>query len=348
MRYIVHGAGALGSLIGGRLAESGAEVVLVGRRPHVEAINQQGLTILLPEGQRRIGNISAVESLAEIAPRPDDLIFLTVKTGATAAAVQELRERFEETTPVFCLQNGVRNEELAARRFLHVYGIMAGLCATLLEPGVVAQTLHNDIALGGYPLGCEELGQAVADRLRRAGFNVTTHESIMAVKWSKLVLNLNNATLAIIDRHLQLATATPAIARFMADVEEEALHVLETAGISLEDPDNPYHLPRHIAELRHLVPDPEKIDEAERLPIELRAYPSTWTDLYQQRGETEAGFFNGEIILLGEKHAIPTPLNSTLLNVVENMAVEQAPPGRYTLDELMDLVEQRRLMLYHD
>lgn len=346
MRYIIHGAGALGSLIGGRMADSGAEVVLVAREPHARAVNRQGLTILSPEGRRLVRNISAVENLNDITPRADDLIFLAVKTGATAAAVQELREQFEETTPIFCLQNGIRNEELAARRFLHVYGIMAGLCATLLEPGVVAQTLRNDIAIGSYPLGCEEVGQNVADQLRRAGFNVTTHESIMAVKWSKLVLNLNNATLAILDRHLQLAMATPALAQFMADVEEEALHVLETAGISLEDPDNPYQLTSHVADLRQVAPDPEKIHEAENIPVELRAYPSTWIDLQQQRGETEAGYFNGEIILLGEKHAVPTPINSTLLSIVEIMALERIAPGRYSLAELQDLVEQRRLMLY--
>jgi 2-dehydropantoate 2-reductase len=69
--------------------------------------------------------------------------------------------------------------------------------------------------------------------------------------------------------------------------------------------------------------------------------------LKRKRGETEAGYFNGEIILLGEKYGVPTPYNSTLLNVVETMAAEGTEPGLYTIEELMDQVEQRRLMIYN-
>lgn len=348
MRFIIHGAGAVGSLIGGRLAESGAEVVLITRAPHAAAINQNGLLIKAQRGDQVAKGLRAVTELSEVTPRPGDVIFLTVKTAQTAHAVHQLRDTFPEETPFFCLQNGVRNEELAARRFLHVYGAMAGLCVTHLAPGVVAHTMSNTVSLGNYPLGCDEVGAEVAESLARAGFEVTTHESIMAVKWSKLILNLNNATFAIIDQHLQLGLVTPEVSDFMADVEEEGLHVLSVAGISLADPDNPIDFNRRIAELRSVSADAEKIHEAESIPLELRTYPSTWTDLKEKRGETEAGYFNGEIILLGEKHNVPTPYNATLLNVVEMMALEGEAPGRYTLEELVNLVEQRRLMIYHD
>lgn len=348
MRFIIHGAGAVGSLVGGRLAASGAEVVLVARAPHVAAIQQNGLLIKARAGEQLIPSLHAVAAPSELAPRPDDVIFLTVKTAQTAHAVHQLRETFPEQTPIFCLQNSMRNEELAARRFLHVYGAMAGLCVTQLAPGVVAHTMSNTVSLGNYPLGCDEACAEVAERLARAGFEVTTHESIMAVKWSKLILNLNNATFAIIDQYLQLGLVTPEISDFMADVEEEGLHVLDVAGISVADPDNPIDFNQRLTELRGVEPEAEKLREAASIPVELRTYPSTWTDLQERRGETEAGYFNGEIMLLGEKHDVPTPYNSTLLNLVETMALEGQPPGRYTLEELINLVEQRRLMIYHD
>ncbi len=163
----------------------------------------------------------------------------------------------------------------------------------------------------------------------------------MAVKWSKLILNLNNATLAIIDKHLQLGLVTPAISNFIADVQEEGLRTLEVAGISLEDPNNPYDLKKQLAELRAVVEDPKKICDEANSPMELRTYPSTWMDLKQKRGETEAGYFNGEIILLGEKYHIPTPYNSTLYIIVETMAAKGAQPGLYTIEELVRLVEKR-------
>jgi len=341
MRFVIHGAGAIGSLIGGSLAESDAEVVLISRYAHTAAINRRGLLIKSRDGERVVKNLSAVSHPHAIAPRAGDVVVLTVKSSQTAASVQSLREVFPEDTPVICMQNGVRNEEMAAGRFLRVYGGMLGISATFLEPGAVAHTRGDLVSIGNYPLGCDDTGLQIAAQFEKAGFRTTTHESIMAVKWSKLILNLNNATLAIIDKHLQLGLVTPAICKFIADVQEEGLRMLEVAGISLEDPNNPFDLKKHQAELRSVVEDPKKIYEHANSPMELRTYPSTWMDLKQKRGETEAGYFNGEIILLGEKYRIPTPYNSTLYTIVETMAAKGAQPGLYTLEELVSLIEKR-------
>lgn len=346
MRYIIHGAGAVGSLVGGMLAESGADVLLIARPSHTAAINQRGLVLRSKQGDRVITNITAVSSPGEITPRSDDVILLTVKSGQTAASVQELREVFDETTPIFCLQNGVRNEELAARRFLRVYGGMAGLSATLVEPGVVAQTLELRIAIGNYPLGCDELARAVAADFAKAGFKTSTHERVMAVKWSKLIVNLNNATIAIIDTWVQLARVTPRIAHFMADVIDEGIHVLRTAGIPLEDANNPFDLAAQTALLRQVQNDPVKEREAAELAYDLRTYPSTWVDLKQRRGETEASYFNGEIVLLGERNGMSTPFNTTLLQTVEQMSVERIEPGLHSIVDLEALVAQRRTRFY--
>jgi 2-dehydropantoate 2-reductase len=342
MRFIIHGAGSIGSLIGGRLAESGAEVVLITRYAHAAAINRGGLLIKSRDGDRAVKVLSAVTHPREITPIPGDVIILTVKSSQTAASVQALRETFPEETPVVCMQNGVRNEETAAGRFLRVYGGMLGISATFLEPGAVAHTRGELLSIGNYPLGCDAAGFQIATRLEKAGFRTTTHDSIMAVKWSKLILNLNNATFAIIDKHLQLGLVTPAISNFMADVYEEGLRAIDVAGISLEDPNNPYDLKSHLAELRSVVEDGEKIYAEANSPVEFRTYPSTWMDLKSKRGETETGYFNGEIILLGEKYGFPTPYNSTLYIIVETMAAKRAQPGLYTIEELANLVEQKR------
>jgi len=340
MRFIIHGAGSIGSLIGGSLAESGAEVILIVRHAHAAAINRSGLLIQSRAGDRMVKGLSAVTHPRAVTPNVGDVIILTVKSSQTAASVQALRETFPEETPVVCMQNGVRNEEIAAGRFLRVYGGMLGISATFLEPGRVAHTRGELLSIGNYPLGCDNTGIQIAAWLEKAGFRTTTHESIMAVKWSKLILNLNNATFAIIDKHLQLGLVTPAISNFMADVQEEGLRALDVAGISLEDSNNPFDLKRQLAELRSVVEDPEKICAEANSPVEFRTYPSTWMDLKLKRGETEAGYFNGEIILLGEKYHIPTPYNSTLFNVIETMAAKGAQPGLCDIEELANLVKK--------
>ncbi len=348
MRYLVYGAGALGSLIGGRLAVAGAEVLLIGRPDHVEAINLAGLEIRGEDGARVVREIGAVASLSSIDVLPGDRILLAVKTAEVPKSLHDLRDIYPETTPVFCLQNGVRSEEYAARRFLSVFGVSAGLCVNMPGAGIISLNFRNDIAIGGYPLGCESPGRELAADLDRAGFRVSLSNSIMAVKWAKLVLNLNNATLAILGLHLQLAMLLPDVARFMAEVEEEALRTLAAAGISIDDRDSSsdssglYDLPGHIAALRAVVEDPAAIAIAATLPDDRRAHTSTWTDLRQERGTTEAGYFNGEIVLLGEKHSVPTPYNSTLLYTIERMADQRTPPGSLSLASLRDLVAERQ------
>ncbi len=346
MRYVIHGAGAVGTLLGGMLAENGFEVVLIARPAHADAVNRNGLVIRTENGDRLVKSITAVSEPSQMTPQDGDAVVLAVKTAQTASSVQALREVFQEDTPVFCFQNGVRNEEMAARRFLRVYGAMPGLSATLVAPGIVSKTLDLKIGIGNYPLGCDELAAAVARDFTKAGFIVTTHERVLAVKWSKLLMNLNNATHAIIDTYVQLSRVTPQVAHFMAEVQSEGHHVLEVAGIPLEDPSNPYDTSAQIASMRSMREDPERIRRATELPFDLRTYPSTWVDLKNHKGETEAGYFNGEIVLLGEKHGLPTPYNSTLLNTVEQMAASGTEPGRFSIDDLIAMVEERRHKSY--
>ena len=96
MRFIIYGAGAVGSLVGGLLAESGAEVVLVARDAQAEAVNQRGLTIRSKRGDRQVTKLTAVTSPAHLTPREGDLVLLTVKSPQTAASIQTLREVFGE------------------------------------------------------------------------------------------------------------------------------------------------------------------------------------------------------------------------------------------------------------
>jgi len=70
--------------------------------------------------------VSAVTSPGEIDFRPGDVLLLTVKSQDTDAALRDLHN-VEKDIPIFCLQNGVRNEETAAGISK---GFMASLCVS--------------------------------------------------------------------------------------------------------------------------------------------------------------------------------------------------------------------------
>src|SRR5271157_2931186 len=112
MRIIIYGAGGIGSVVGGHLWRHEQEVVLIGRAGHIGEINYGGLKLVTPSGTF-ILSVPAVTSPGKILFRPDDVVFLCMKGQDTADALKDLKEVVQDV-PVFCLQNGVRNEETAS------------------------------------------------------------------------------------------------------------------------------------------------------------------------------------------------------------------------------------------
>jgi len=334
MRFVIAGAGAIGSAIGGYLAERGIEVILIARPAHARAIAASGLVLRGLCGTFR-PTVSAVSSPAEVSFRPDDVILVTCKTQDTPALLAQLEA--PRQTPVFCVQNGVRNEEWAALRFERVYGGVPWLSVNFLGPGSAEHISHNGLVLGGYPSGVDSMTEEVAGALRTAGFEVTLHPRVMAHKWGKLILNLNNALYPLVDTWQQWAYSDPALRSFMAETMEEGLTVLKAAGIeSLMWPgDQPVEGFIERARSGALGPP-----GAGTLPPEKRSYPSTWQDVRLGRTTTEVDYFNGEIVELGKKVGVATPYNATLLELMRELLTRKAQPGAYTLEEILARVRR--------
>jgi 2-dehydropantoate 2-reductase len=331
MRYIIYGAGAVGSLLGGYLAQAGSPVILIGRPAQVAAIEAGGLVIKNKFGVQTIP-VAAVESLDAVRPGADDVLFLSVKSQDTAASVASLRAHFAPTAPLFCWQNGVRNEPLAAESFDHVYGGLVFMSVRYVEPGHVVHTTGKTLVLGRYPEGIaapDWVAAAVAGDLEAAGFRALVFEQIMALKWSKLVLNTSNALYALTGMPIIEACNLPEVQHFVADVWDEGLDVLDAAGIDYRPVPGQPELRAMTARLRQTVPPRDAPDDPD-----LSFYPSTWQDLDLGRTETELPYLNGEIIALGQQHHVPTPLNALLERLVEEMAAKGERPGKYTIDDL--------------
>jgi len=334
MRVVVYGAGAIGSIIGGYLHGSGQETILICSRAHAEAITRDGLHITGVQGNRHVA-VPAVSDVARVEFGADDIVFLTMKTFDTEAAIDKLGDAAARLAAV-CFQNSVRNEEFAAARFRKVYGGIAFFGAKYLEPGRVIHTAENSLGIGLYPRGLDATVDLLAAPLTSAGFSVTPYPTIMAVKWSKLFRNLNNALFAITGMPVLEGIKYEESRFMMADILEEALRVVEREGIEI--------LP-----LAGHQP-PEKMIESLRRPgdrsfeapgdEEMMLRPSTWQDLHLQRGRTEVEYLNGEIVRLGRKHGIATPLNSLMVRVVNRMARERARPGAYTVRRLRAMLDE--------
>jgi len=336
MRHVVFGAGAIGSAVAGLLTRAGSRVICVARPAYAEAL-RKGI-LIKEEDAELIVKVDAVSSADDLSPESGDVAYITTKSQATDEAVRELFGRYDENLPVVCLQNGVRNEEIAARVFKKVYAGLVFLSAVQLEPSVILLPQGRSVAIGCYPNGVDEIARGVSGELRRAGFEAIASAHVMSMKWGKLVANLNNATTTITGYWLERAMADPAMRRLMLAVREEGLRVLEAAGIAVEPPaDEPS--PIRIREMTGKLREPPKHPyDPGRLAGGPHTYSSMWQDLHLGRKAHEAGFLNGDIVELGLKLGIPTPYNSMILEIVNRMFEKGLKPGLYDPDQLDGLI----------
>lgn len=333
MRYVIIGAGAVGGAIGGRLAGAGHEVVLVARGAHHAALRAHGLRLVTPDGQHtyRLPAVDGPAGLGEL--RADDVLVLAVKTQDSEAALAawgpvpvEGGGTAAERLPLVCAQNGVEGQRLALRRFRHVYGVCVWLPATFVEPGVVSAAgapLTGILHLGRYPHGTDDTARRIAADLEKTTtFEAPVVPDVTRWQYAKLLTNLGNAIHA-----LSGPADSEESVRLRERVRAEGESVLTAAGI-------PY---ASAAE--------EKARRGDR--ITLHPLPgvepgggSTWQSLSRGTGTIESDYLNGEIVLLGRLHGVPTPLNELLQRLANTFARERRPAGSMPSAELVRLADE--------
>jgi 2-dehydropantoate 2-reductase len=333
---VIYGAGAVGCTIGGLLTRAGSNVVCVARPVYAEAL-RQGIVLNL-DGRETKVNAEVVTGIQDLNPEHRDIVVITTKSQMTDQAVDELAGAYDNKLRVVCLQNGVRNEEIAGRTFENVYAGLVFFSAVQLEPGSISLPQGLTVAIGCYPNGVDDTARELCRELANAGFDAVASSHVMAMKWGKLVANLNNATHAITGYWLERGMAEAEMRKLMLEVREEGLRVLDAAGIAVEPPAGEASPIRIRKMTEKLKLPPAASDSAVDLPEERRTYASMWQDLILGRPSSEADFLNGEIVKLGGEVGIPTPYNSSLLEIANRMFDGKLKPGIHTPAELRSII----------
>jgi len=317
MRFIVYGAGAIGGVVGGRLAESGHEVILLARGRHRAAIAERGLRIDSPAGSVTL-QTEVTEHPAEIDWRSDDVVLLAVKGQDTSAARDALVRSAPPSVGIVCLQNGVVNERVMLRSFESVYGVFVACPAGHMEPGVVIAYSAPTTAIldiGRYPSGTDATASAVAEAFRRSTIESEVRVDVMRWKYTKLLMNLGNVISALCGPEER---GGPLNRR----LREEAVACYQASGID-------YASAEEDRERRGQHLQLGKVNGAERLG------DSSWQSLARGTGAIETEFLNGEIVLLGRLHGVPTPANQLVCLLARQAVAEGWPPGAITSMEIL-------------
>lgn len=300
MRIAVVGAGAMGSLFGGLLAEAGEDVVLVDIwEEHVRAINERGLHIKGVSGDRVV-RVRATTKHAEVGVV--DLMLIQVKSYATEKAIRDALPMIGERTVVLTLQNGLGNVEKIAA----VVGrerVLAGTTAhgaTVLGPGEIYHAGRGPTVIGEVDGRITDRVKAIAATFNRAGIETEVTDNIMGAIWTKMLANVAiNALTAITGLYNGELLELEETKAVMLKAVDEAVAVAKAMGIKL------------------LVEDPHEFV----LGI-ARATATNKSSMLQdvERGRrTEIDAINGMIVHYGRELGIPTPVNEVLVAAVKGI-----------------------------
>ncbi|BCJ39497.1 2-dehydropantoate 2-reductase [Actinoplanes ianthinogenes] len=321
---MVIGAGAVGASVAAELHRAGADTLLVARGAQLAALREQGLTYVRPGGVHRL-RIPVAAGPEEVELTETDVLVLATKSQDTAAAVREWAwrpvKRADGRTgvaatdlPLITLQNGLDNERTALRSFAHVIGGVVWIPATYLVPGEVvnhAEPVPAVLFLGRYPAGSDEVTERVAAGLRPGGFTVHVVPDITAHKAAKLLGNLLN-TLDALYRPSALRDAV------LAGARAEAAAVYAAAGITPATP-----------------------DRGTFTSVEIPTHPQAGSSTRQSLTRStlpETDFLDGEIVLLGRLHGVPTPVAAAIQARLHRALAEGTPAGSLDDADLRDTV----------
>ncbi len=294
------------------------DVVAIARGAHLDAVREHGLRLESPADALTITDMQVVADPSEVDWRPDDIAILAMKSQDTIAAVNALVAHAPGGIGVVCMQNGVENERVALRRFARVYAVPVMCPAQHVEPGVVQATsapISGILDVGRYPSGIDDTCVALSDALNASTFVSQPRPDVMRWKYRKLLMNLANSVEALCGR-------VPEAAPISKRARAEGSACLEAAGIDVASSEED-------RERRGNLLTPGPINGRER------GGGSSWQSLARRTGAIESDFLNGEIVLLGRNHAVPTPVNERLQHLANEAAAARRQPGSVTPEEVL-------------
>ncbi len=297
----VYGAGGVGAYFGGRLAQGGADVSLVARGDHLDALRAEGLRVESVHGDFAV-DLPATDDPAEIGPV--DYVLVTVKSFDTAAVAADLGPLLHEDTAVVSLQNGVDNEAILGDAVGEdrVLGGVAYIFSTIAEPGVVEHTGGPArIVFGELDGSRSDRAERFLELCEEGDIDVELSMDVEADVWEKFVFICAQAGMtAAVDLPVGEIRDAPESWSMYRRLLEEVAAVARAEGVALPDDT----VERWVSFAEELDPD---------------AYSSLRYDkTHGKRMELEA--FHGTVVRRADDRGVSVPASEAVYAVLQPWA----------------------------
>ena len=260
MKICIVGAGAIGGMLGVKLARTGHEVCLILRGANLAAVQANGLLLIEESGNELLANpIRATSTIAEAGVQ--DVIILGMKAHQVAAIAAELPALMHADTRVVTMQNGIPwwyfkklpaamdashlgkainavDPDGAIARHIgidRVIGSVVYPASEVIRPGVIKVIEGNRFTLGELDGTDTPSIRAISDAFKAAGFKAPVSMDIRSEIWLKVWGNLSfNPISALTHATLEDICLFPATRELAASMMREAQTIGEKLGVQFK------------------------------------------------------------------------------------------------------------------
>lgn len=250
MKVCIYGAGAIGGYMAVQMKRAGIDVSLVARGPHLAAIRERGLRLLI-DGEERVVDLPATRDAAELGPQ--DFVVVGLKSHQAWEAAEDLRALFHDGTAVVTAQNGVpwwyfygldgpfenrrlRSVDPGDRQWNaigpeRVIGATVYPATEIVEPGVIRHIYGDAFGLGEPNRQQSARLKAFGDALEAGDLRARYQDDIRDDIWLKLWGNLCfNPISALTRATLDVVATDPGTRALSKSMMLEAQAIGETLG----------------------------------------------------------------------------------------------------------------------
>ena len=296
-RVCVIGAGVIGSLYAGHLADVAEVSVLTRRREHADALNAEGLRVIgRSERHARVTAASDPDELESF-----DLGIVATKASGLEGAAESLEGRFPEATIMPVLNGLGADEVVRAHGDWPIVSAVTFISGTKHSDTEVEYVLDTETWMGPYEDTPYETVLEIADLVVRSGLKAEALPDLRPAQWSKLIFNATVNSVAGLtglrhDFHFAQEVAPTDLGHLVHDLIDEGKAVAAAAGVELHD--DPWEM-NVLATRRGSA-----------------HYPSMLEDLDAHR-QTEIDLITGALVREAEKHDVPVPLHTAMYRLVK-------------------------------
>lgn len=307
MKIAIIGAGAMGTLYGGRLALAGEEVTMIDVvEPAVRRMDREGLILELVDG------VHTAKVSARLAAEMDfaaDLVILFTKSVYSRAALESAKTFIGPDTVVMTLQNGLGNLELVAE-YVPMERIIVGISdfpSDLIETGHIRSIGEGHTRIMTAAGGETAFLQDVCRRFEAAGLHCSITPDIMATIWTKVAVNATaNSITSVCRLRCGVLIDTPEAWQLALRIVDEIVMVAAADGVKLDR--------------EAIVDNVHKVMEA--MPDHLTSMEQ---DVLAKR-PTEVGSINGGVVKKAKALGLDAPCNETMYLLIRT--IEQNYAGQ--------------------